>query len=126
MVVVAPTEAGPNEGYRFTERERRSALSALRWARRRLDVDENRVFVAVDWVAFLSGCRRDPAAREVVRRAAAPGEGRALWAEVLATDAAVSEAVAPPQPAGWEGYSEDAKRKYFVFEAEKRAARLAV
>jgi dienelactone hydrolase len=44
-VVVAPTEAGPNEGYRFTPRERASALAALRWARRRFDVDEARVTV---------------------------------------------------------------------------------
>jgi len=44
MLVVAPSEAGENEGYRFEERERLSALAALRWARRRFNVDENRVF----------------------------------------------------------------------------------
>jgi dienelactone hydrolase len=44
MVVLAPTEAGENEGYRFEERERLSALAALRWVRRRANVDENRVF----------------------------------------------------------------------------------
>ncbi len=47
MVVLAPSEAGEageNEGYRFEERERLSALAALRWVRRRFNVDENRVF----------------------------------------------------------------------------------
>jgi dienelactone hydrolase len=43
MIVVAPTEAGPEAGYGFTERERDDALAALRWARRRFQVDENRV-----------------------------------------------------------------------------------
>src|SRR5204863_2895843 len=46
LLVVAPTEAGPNEGYRFTERERRAGLAAVRWARRRFNVDENRIYVA--------------------------------------------------------------------------------
>jgi dienelactone hydrolase len=45
MIVIAPTEAGKNEGYAFKERERRAALAALRWARRNFNVDENRVFV---------------------------------------------------------------------------------
>jgi dienelactone hydrolase len=44
LVVLAPTEAGPNSGYRFSERERLAALAALRHARRRINVDENRVF----------------------------------------------------------------------------------
>lgn len=44
MLVLAPTEAGPNVGYRFSERERLAALAALRWVRRRANVDENRVF----------------------------------------------------------------------------------
>jgi poly(3-hydroxybutyrate) depolymerase len=44
-IVVAPTEAGPNDGYRFTARERASALATLRWAKRRFDVDEDRVVV---------------------------------------------------------------------------------
>ena len=42
-VLVAPTEAGPNDGYRFSPRERAAALAALRWARRRFDVDEDRI-----------------------------------------------------------------------------------
>ena len=46
MIVVAPTEAGENAGYGFKERERRSALAALRWARRNFNVDENRVFLS--------------------------------------------------------------------------------
>lgn len=45
MLVVAPTDAGSNEGYRFTHAERSAALAALRFARRRYNVDENRVFV---------------------------------------------------------------------------------
>ncbi len=44
MVVVAPSEAGPNEGYAFSERERLAALAALRWARLSFNVDEDRVF----------------------------------------------------------------------------------
>jgi dienelactone hydrolase len=44
MIVVAPTEAGKNEGYAFTERERQAALQALRWIRRGLDIDENRIY----------------------------------------------------------------------------------
>jgi dienelactone hydrolase len=43
MLVLAPSEAGNNEGYAFSDRERRSALAALRWMRRRFDVDENRI-----------------------------------------------------------------------------------
>jgi dienelactone hydrolase len=46
MIVVAPTEAGANEGYRFSGAERDAALSVLRWARRRFNVDENRIFVS--------------------------------------------------------------------------------
>jgi predicted esterase len=44
MIVLAPSEAGENEGYRFEDRERLAALAAMRWARRRFNVDENRVF----------------------------------------------------------------------------------
>ena len=44
MLVLAPSEAGKNEGYLFEQRERESALAAMRWARRRLNVDENRIF----------------------------------------------------------------------------------
>lgn len=45
MFVLAPDEAGPNEGYAFSQRERDAALAALRWMRRRHDVDEERVFL---------------------------------------------------------------------------------
>ena len=44
-VLVAPTEAGENTGYRFSPRERASAVAALRWARLRFDVDPDRVVV---------------------------------------------------------------------------------
>ena len=44
MLVLAPSEAGANEGYAFSARERAAALAALRWMRRRYDVDENRIF----------------------------------------------------------------------------------
>jgi hypothetical protein len=43
MVVVSPTESGPNEGYLFSARERDEAMAAIRWARRRFHVDENRI-----------------------------------------------------------------------------------
>ena len=45
MIVVAPSESGPNEGYAYSERERQIALASIRWARRRFDVDEDRVFL---------------------------------------------------------------------------------
>jgi dienelactone hydrolase len=45
MIVVAPTDKTADLGYRYTEPERQRAMAALRWARRRFDVDENRVFV---------------------------------------------------------------------------------
>lgn len=44
MLLCAPSETGPNDGYRFSRRERDVALSALRWMRREFDVDENRIF----------------------------------------------------------------------------------
>jgi dienelactone hydrolase len=43
MLVVAPTEAGENEGYRFSAREREDAIAVLRWTRRHFNVDENRI-----------------------------------------------------------------------------------
>ena len=43
MLVVAPTEAGANEGYSFSREERDDVFVVLRWARRRFNVDENRV-----------------------------------------------------------------------------------
>ncbi len=61
-----------------------------------------------------------------VRRAAVLGEGRASWAEVLATDATVSELVAPKQPAGWDRMDDAAKRAFVEAEVEKRTARLEV
>lgn len=45
MIVVAPTDRTADLGYRYTAAERQRALAALRWARRRFDVDENRVFI---------------------------------------------------------------------------------
>ena len=44
MLVLSPSEPGENVGYTFTARERRATLSALRWARLRYNVDENRIF----------------------------------------------------------------------------------
>jgi dienelactone hydrolase len=44
-IIVAPTDPGADLGYRYTAAERQRALAALRWARRRFDVDENRVCV---------------------------------------------------------------------------------
>ena len=46
MLVLAPSEAGPNGGYAFSARERAAALAAIRWMRRRFHVDENRIFAA--------------------------------------------------------------------------------
>ncbi|MHC4932639.1 MAG: carboxylesterase family protein, partial [Planctomycetota bacterium] len=43
MIVVAPSESGENDGYAFTPRERTAGLEALRWARRRFNIDERRV-----------------------------------------------------------------------------------
>jgi dienelactone hydrolase len=43
-LVLAPSEAGKNDGYGWTVRERDSALAALRWVRRRYDVDESRIY----------------------------------------------------------------------------------
>src|SRR6185295_8416254 len=46
MLVLAPSEAGDNSGYHFADRERAAALAALRWMRRRHNVDENRIFAS--------------------------------------------------------------------------------
>lgn len=43
MIVLAPTDRARDKGYRFSAEERERALSALRWARRRWNVDENRI-----------------------------------------------------------------------------------
>lgn len=45
-VVVAPSESGANEGYRFSDRERQITLSAIRWGKRTFHVDEDRVFLS--------------------------------------------------------------------------------
>jgi pimeloyl-ACP methyl ester carboxylesterase len=45
MFVLAITSIDPEPGYHFAPRERAAALAALRWARRRANVDENAVFV---------------------------------------------------------------------------------
>lgn len=44
-VVVCPTEAGQNIGFTGEPRERRAVLEAIRWARRRWNVDENRIWL---------------------------------------------------------------------------------
>lgn len=44
MLVLAPSEAGKNEGYAFSARERGAAWSALRWAKLNYFVDDNRIF----------------------------------------------------------------------------------
>ena len=46
MVVVAPSESGPNDGYHFHVREREIARSAIRWVKQRIDIDPNRVYLA--------------------------------------------------------------------------------
>lgn len=45
MLVLAPTEPGAVRGFTKEPRERAAALAALRWARRRANVDENAIFV---------------------------------------------------------------------------------
>lgn len=42
-IVVAPSESGPNVGYRYSQRETHVTLSALRWALRTLPVDAHQV-----------------------------------------------------------------------------------
>ena len=43
--ILAPSEAGPNQGSTGKPRERRSVLEAIRWTRRRVNVDENRIWL---------------------------------------------------------------------------------
>jgi dienelactone hydrolase len=45
LLVLAPTAVSKEQGYGFTPRERDAALAALRWARRKVNVDENAIFV---------------------------------------------------------------------------------
>lgn len=44
MLLLAPSEAGANQGYAFSMRERDAAIGALRWMQRKYNVDESRVF----------------------------------------------------------------------------------
>lgn len=46
MVILAASEQKENQGYRFSEQERQTALSLLRWARLHLPIDPDRVFAA--------------------------------------------------------------------------------
>jgi len=45
-ILAAPTATGENAGYRFTGNERARTLEALRFVRRRFNVDENRIHLA--------------------------------------------------------------------------------
>lgn len=45
VLLVCPTEPGPNEGFAATELERDAVFAALRWTRRHYDVDEDAVFL---------------------------------------------------------------------------------
>ena len=45
MLLLCPWGTDPNRGYGFTARERESTLAALRWARRRYNIDENRIYL---------------------------------------------------------------------------------
>ncbi len=46
MLLLAPTDQVGSGGYTFAERERLAALAALRWFRRRFNVDENRIHLS--------------------------------------------------------------------------------
>ena len=43
LLVLSPSATGANVGYTFSEEERAETLAALRWVRRRFNVDENRI-----------------------------------------------------------------------------------
>ncbi|MEM7205485.1 MAG: hypothetical protein AAF628_34835 [Planctomycetota bacterium] len=45
-LILAPSDAGAVAGYGFSDIERDTAWAALRWARRRFNVDENRIFAS--------------------------------------------------------------------------------
>lgn len=45
VLLLCPTEPGPNEGFAATDAERHAVLGALRWARRHFNVDEDAVFL---------------------------------------------------------------------------------
>jgi len=42
--VLAPSEAGKNEGYAYSPREREAAFAALRWTKRRYFVEDDRLY----------------------------------------------------------------------------------
>ena len=46
MVLLAPTEPGQNAGFRGDDAERGAVLAALRWLRRRIDIDEDAIFLS--------------------------------------------------------------------------------
>ena len=43
MLILSPSATGANVGYTFSEEERAETLAALRWVRRRFNIDENRI-----------------------------------------------------------------------------------
>lgn len=46
MLVLCPSATGANLGYTFTPEERAETMAALRWARRKFNVDENKIFLS--------------------------------------------------------------------------------
>jgi dienelactone hydrolase len=46
FLLLSPSEAGDNDGYHFSDRERAAALAALRWMRRHYNVDENHIYAS--------------------------------------------------------------------------------
>lgn len=44
-ILLCPTEAGRNRGFTGEPRERHAVLAAIRWVRRRFNVDENRIWL---------------------------------------------------------------------------------
>ncbi|MCB9882089.1 MAG: hypothetical protein H6834_09885 [Planctomycetes bacterium] len=43
MIVAAPSEVGPNDGYHFSDRERESALETIRFLKRAFPIDDRRI-----------------------------------------------------------------------------------
>jgi len=225
MIVLAPTRNGENRGYTFSAEEREEALAALRWARRRFNVDENRIHItgisrgghmtwdlglrfpdrfaslapmiggprldptrgqnnlrflenvlpipirdlqgerddphllfnlryafkrletlgardarlitfpelghsfryeAVDWKTFFHDARRDPLPTRIVRLSAGrPGEGRALWIEILETARDIREAIRIRVSAEtWNALDNAGKRRFLARAALKKTARI--
>ncbi len=87
---------------------------------------------AVDWAEFLGGARRDPRPERVVclsagGPSAASEDGRAFWAQILATGKDVEEDFVPKvRKSEWDRLDDDGKRRWMNDEAEKRTARLEV